>query len=288
MVKSRTISRELAFSGVGLHSGESVELKLRPSRLRKILFRRLDLSGLEVEADPRRAEARNCTSLLSGDASVRTIEHLMAVLLVFGLDSLEIELKGSEVPAFDGSAAPLAQAVLEAGTVILPEKRPSVRILKTGMLKDGPASLSFSPDSDFRVTYAIEFAHPLISSQEISLRLTRKSFLEEIAPARTFGFLKDASDLKRRGLARGASLENAVVLDEEKVISGPLRFPDEFVRHKVLDFVGDLGLFGHPLLGHFHAVRAGHALHLRAVRYLLENPDCWTFEETDAPTYLQR
>ncbi|MEW5901489.1 MAG: UDP-3-O-acyl-N-acetylglucosamine deacetylase [Acidobacteriota bacterium] len=287
MVHSRTVCRGITLSGIGLHSGQRVELRIKPSRRGKIFFRRLDLGGLAVEVDPQKTEVRNCTTLGSGYGAVQTVEHLMAALLVFGLDSLEIELTGSEVPAMDGSAGPIAQAILEAGTMPLPEKRKSVRILRAGTVRDGPASLSYFPGPDFQVSYSIDFSHPLILKQEISLCLTRKTFLEEIAPARTFGFLKDVPGLFERGLARGGTLENAVVLDDEKSVSGPLRYPDEFVRHKVLDLLGDLALFGHPLLGHFRADRAGHTVHLRAVRFLLENPDHWAFDESAAPSYLQ-
>jgi UDP-3-O-[3-hydroxymyristoyl] N-acetylglucosamine deacetylase len=154
------------------------------------------------------------------------------------------------------------------------------------MIEEGGASLSVTPDDDFRITYRIEFPHPAVGAQSISLALTRRLFLEEIAPARTFGFLKDLPELRRRGLALGGSLANVLVLDDEKVVNGPLRFPDEFVRHKVLDLIGDLALFGCPLLGHFTADRAGHALHVRAVRLLLDPPGSWAPEPAAAPGYL--
>ena len=271
MIEKRTLEKAVCLSGVGIHSGKEVTLTLKPSSRGKILFRRLDLGGLEIEADPKKVEVKNCMSLVSGACVVQTIEHLMAVLHILGIDSLEIELDGPEIPVMDGSAAPLAQAILSAGLKPLPEKRKIVKILKAHTLRENQASLSFSPDVDFRITYLIDFSHPLIQKQEMSLALTQKAFLDEIAPARTFGFLKDVPELRRQGLALGGSVENAVVLDDEKVISGPLRYPDEFVRHKILDLIGDLALFGHPLLGHFQADRAGHSLHLKAVHFLLRN-----------------
>jgi UDP-3-O-[3-hydroxymyristoyl] N-acetylglucosamine deacetylase len=286
MIEKRTIRKEISFSGTGIHSGKKVTLTLNPSSRGKILFRRLDLAGLEIDVDPEKVEIKNAVSLIGKSGVVQTIEHLMAVLYILGIDSLEIGLSGPEIPFLDGSAAPFAQHVLKAGRKLLSEKKKAVKIIKAHTLYDNQASLSFSPDEDFRLTYLIDFSHPLIGRQELSLILTQKAFLAEIAPARTFGFLKDVSELQRQGLIRGGTLENAVVLDSEKVISGPLRYPDEFVRHKMLDLIGDLSLLGYPLLGHFRADRAGHRLHLKAVRFLLHNPDFWTFEEASLPGYL--
>jgi UDP-3-O-[3-hydroxymyristoyl] N-acetylglucosamine deacetylase len=286
MFNKQTIKREVFLSGVGIHSGERVSLTLKPSHSGKILFRRLDLGGLEVEPDPRKIEALNCSCLVFESGRIQTLEHLMAVLYMLGLDSLIVELQGSEVPILDGSAAPLARAIVEAGVVPIRRKRRVVRLLKPHTLEEKGARLSFSPAPDFKVSYAIDFNHPLIGRQEISFDLTREAFLKEIAPARTFGFLKDVAELKRRGLALGGTVDNAVVLDENGTISGSLRFRDEFVRHKVLDLIGDLALFGYPLLGHFQAERAGHRLHLRAVLFLLDNPGFWAFEETVVPPFL--
>ena len=262
-------------------------MTVMPSSRGAVIFRRMDLGGLEVEVDPRRAEVFNCSSLVFDSGRILTLEHFMAVLSVLGLDSIEVELEGEEIPILDGSAAPFARTLLQSGLRPLPLTSKVVRIVKPHRIEDGEASLSFSPDSDFRLSYAIDFPHPLIGRQEISLALTRQIFLEEIAPARTFGFLRDVPDLWKRGLALGGSLDNAVVLDDEKVVSGPLRFKDEFVRHKVLDFIGDLALFGHPLVGHFQAERAGHRLHHRAVHFLLDHPDFWVYDDDACPRYLQ-
>ncbi|MFZ2055028.1 MAG: UDP-3-O-acyl-N-acetylglucosamine deacetylase [Candidatus Aminicenantales bacterium] len=287
MFRKQTLKREISFSGVGIHSGEQVSLTLKPSRSGRILFRRLDLGGLEVEPDPQRIDALNCSCLVFESGRIQTLEHLMAALYVFGLDSLDIELQGGEIPILDGSAAPLARGILEAGVVPIRRKRQVVRLLKPYTFEEKEARLSFSPAPDLKVSYAIDFTHPLIGRQEISFDLTREVFLQEIAPARTFGFLKDVAELQKRGLALGGAVDNAVVLDEDRIISGSLRFRDEFVRHKVLDLIGDLALFGHPLLGHFQAERAGHRLHLRAVLFLLDNPGFWEFEETVAPRFLR-
>jgi UDP-3-O-[3-hydroxymyristoyl] N-acetylglucosamine deacetylase len=287
MLQKRTIQRPVSLSGLGVHSGEQVSLTIKPSFQGVVFFRRMDQGGLEVNIDPRKIDALNCSSLVFASGRILTLEHLLAVLYVLGLDSVELELQGGEIPILDGSAAPLAQAILQAGLRPVPQAAKAVRIVRSHTIEEKGASLSFFPDSDFRVSYAIDFSHPLIGRQEISVSLTRKLFLEEIAPARTFGFLKDVSELRRRGLAQGGKIDNAVVLDEEKVISGPLRYRDEFVRHKVLDLIGDLALFGHPLFGHFRAERAGHRLHHRVVLFLLDHPDFWTYEEDVSPRFLQ-
>jgi UDP-3-O-[3-hydroxymyristoyl] N-acetylglucosamine deacetylase len=286
MLRKQTLKREVSFSGIGIHSGEQVSLTLKPSRSGRILFRRLDLGGEEVEPDPRKIESSNCSCLVFESGRIQTVEHLMAALYMLGLDSLDVELQGGEIPILDGSASPLVRAIQEAGVVPVRRKRRAVRLLKSHTLEEKRASLSFSPAPDFKVSYSIDFNHPLIGQQEISFDVTREIFLKEIAPARTFGFLKDVAELQKRGLTLGGRLDNAVVLDDKGVISGSLRFRDEFVRHKVLDLIGDLALFGHPLLGHFQAERAGHRLHLRTVLFLLENPGFWSFEETIAPRFL--
>lgn len=287
MVEKRTIAQPVSFSGIGVHSGLLSSITLKPASTGKVTFRRLDLGGSWVEVDVRRVESGHCSSLVDGPTVVRTVEHLLAVLHVLGVWSLDIELNGAEVPILDGSALPLARAILKAGLVRVPGRWKAIRITKPHVLHDGPATVSFSPDEEFRITYAIDFSHPAIGRQVFSAGMTREFFLTEIAPARTFGFLKDVPELWKKGLARGGTLENAVVLNADRVISGPLRFPDEFVRHKMLDFIGDLALLGYPLFGHFQAEKAGHRLHLQAVRFLIDHPDCWTFEEDDCPGYLK-
>ncbi|HCS48772.1 MAG TPA: UDP-3-O-[3-hydroxymyristoyl] N-acetylglucosamine deacetylase [Candidatus Aminicenantes bacterium] len=287
MLQKQTTQRPVSFSGTGIHSGEQASLIIKPSSEGRVFFRRMDLGGLEVQVDARKIDALNCSCLVFESGRIQTLEHLLAVLYVLGLDSVELELQGEEIPILDGSAAPLAESILQAGLRPVPRRAKAVRILQSHTIEEKGASLSFFPDPDFRVSYAIDFSHPLIGRQEMSVSLTRKLFLEEIAPARTFGFLKDAAELRKRGLALGGSLDNAVVLDEKKVISGSLRFQDEFVRHKVLDLIGDLALFGHPLFGHFRAERAGHRLHHQAVLFLLDHPDFWAYEEEASPRFLQ-
>jgi UDP-3-O-[3-hydroxymyristoyl] N-acetylglucosamine deacetylase len=276
MISKNTIQKEIHLSGVGIHSGKNVDLLLKPSRSGEITFRRTDLDNLELALDPIKIETKSSTYLFSEECKIQTLEHLLAVLYMSGIDSLIIEINGDEIPIMDGSASPFVQAILNAGVMSLPESKKSIKITKPFSLDEKDAAFSFSPDSDFKITYFIEYDHPAIQKQELSLSLNLENFMKEIAPARTFGFLKDVPALRAQGLAAGGSLDNAVVLDEKSVINGPLRYPDEFVRHKILDLIGDLSLMGSPLIGHFKAQRAGHSLHLKAVHFLLDNPEFWT------------
>jgi UDP-3-O-[3-hydroxymyristoyl] N-acetylglucosamine deacetylase len=277
MKEKSTIQKEVNFSGVGVHSGKKVDLLLRPSSSGEIIFRRTDLDNLELALDPKKIETKSSTYLVSEECKIQTLEHLLAVLYMVGIDSLIIEITGDEIPIMDGSASPFAQAILSAGIMSLPERKKSIKIIKPSSLEEKDAAFSFSPGSGFKITYSIEYDHPAIQRQELSLSLNLENFIKEIAPARTFGFLKDVPALRAQGLVAGGSLDNAVVLDEKSVISGPLRYPDEFVRHKILDLIGDLSLMGSPLTGHFKAHKAGHSLHLKAIHFLLDNPEFWTY-----------
>jgi len=268
-----TLQKEIRLSGIGIHTGKKVDIQLKPSSSGKIVFRRTDLDGLELALDPGIVKTKNSTYLEYKGCRVQTLEHLLAVLYIFGIDSLIVELDGEEIPIMDGSASPFVQAVQDVGLKPLPEQKKIVKIIKPFRLEEEGASVSFGPDAAFRITYCIEYDHPLIQRQELTLDVNKESFVTEIAPSRTFGFLKDVPALRAQDLALGGSLENAVVLDDKGSISGPLRFPDECVRHKILDLIGDLSLLGSPVIGHFSAHRAGHRLHLKAVRFLLHNPE---------------
>ena len=278
MREKGTIQKDVNFSGVGIHSGEKVDLILKPSSSGEIIFRRTDLSNLELNLDTKKIESKNSINLVSKGCKIQTLEHLMAVLYMYGINSLIVELNGSEIPAMDGSASPFVREIQRAGIRQLPDGQKSIKILQPFVIQEKEASVSFHPDKAFKITYSIEFDHPLIRRQELGLTVNKENFITEIAPARTFGFLKDVPALRAQGLTLGGSLDNAVVLDETGVISGPLRFPDEFVRHKILDLIGDLSLLAFPLVGHCKAEKAGHHLHLKAVRFLLDNPEYWTFE----------
>ena len=273
MKQKTTLQKEIRLSGIGIHTGKKVDIQLKPSSSGKIVFRRTDLDGLELALDPGIVKTKNSTYLEYKGCRVQTLEHLLAVLYIFGIDSLIVELDGEEIPIMDGSASPFVQAVQDVGLKPLPEQKKIVKIIKPFRLEEEGASVSFGPDAAFRITYCIEYDHPLIQRQELTLDVNKESFVTEIAPSRTFGFLKDVPALRAQDLALGGSLENAVVLDDKGSISGPLRFPDECVRHKILDLIGDLSLLGSPVIGHFSAHRAGHRLHLKAVRFLLHNPE---------------
>lgn len=273
MIVKKTIKKEVSLKGIGIHSGKAVEMLLKPSDSGEIVFRRTDLGGAEFRIVLKNVRSKNCTVLVTKKGKIQTLEHLLAVLWVHGIDSLVVELNQEEVPILDGSALPFVQAVRKAGSRDLLQKKRAVRIVKPFIIQENDTSISVVPDSVLRITYHIDYPHPCIMKQGISIIVDPDDFDQNIAPARTFGFVDEVPSLRERGLALGGSLKNAVVLDKSRVISGELRFPDEFVRHKILDFIGDLSLFGFPLVGHFIAKKAGHGLHLLAVRFLKENPE---------------
>ena len=279
MIAKKTIQKDVGLSGVGIHSGRNVQLFLKPSESGEILFRRVDLGKVEALRNSTRVEARNNATLLGKEFKVQTMEHLMAALFAFGINSLVVELNADEIPIMDGSALPFVQAIERAGTKRLRQYIGGLKILKPLVLEEKDAIVTAEPSPSgkgLHLAYSIEFSHPAIRKQSVSLTVSPQKFFREIASARTFGFLKDVETLRSQGLALGGSLENTVVLDELEVINGPLRFPDEFVRHKILDFLGDLSLICRPLIGRFSAHKAGHRLHLKLVNFLLENPEYWT------------
>jgi len=268
-----TIGREVELSGIGIHGGRRVNLRMRPCPGSGFIFRRSDLDGLEFPFSARNLESGRRTVLRLGPHRIQTVEHLLAAALASGISGLLIEIDGDEVPIFDGSALPFVKALDSAGRSGLEKPGGEPRLLRPFTVEDGPASISVQPADEFRISYTIHFDHPAIGTQSLSVAVTRKSFAREIAPARTFGFLSDMPELESRGLARGGSLDNAVVLDEKGVMNGPLRFPDEFVRHKILDLIGDLALLGGMPRAHFIAERAGHAVHQAAARFWLDHPE---------------
>lgn len=278
MAEKSTIQKDVFLSGIGIHSGENVDLLLKPSSSGEITLMRRDLKSVEIRIDPQKIKTKRSSFLDAEVGKILTLEHLLAVLYVFGIDSLVIELNGGEIPIMDGSALPFARAIQEAGIESIPHEKRTIKIIKPHTIQENDAYIAFYPDSAFKISYSIEFDHPAIGRQELSLLLSSENFVKEIAPARTFGFLKDVPHLRKEGLALGGSLENAVVLDDKTIISGALRFSDEFVRHKILDLIGDLCLLGSPVLGHFKAHKAGHALHLKAINFILNNPEFWTYD----------
>jgi UDP-3-O-[3-hydroxymyristoyl] N-acetylglucosamine deacetylase len=277
-MRKKTLKKVCEITGVGIHSGQNVNLALCPSDAGYIEFIRTDLENIVIKLDPRKIETNFSTTLRDKDQTIQTIEHLLAVLYVLGIDSLSIKLNGNEIPILDGSAEPFVRLIQDGGTRELSEEKKKITILKSFCVQEGDASIAVEPAADYRITYVIEYNRPLLKRQDIDLSINTDVFIKEIAPARTFGFLKDVPAIRSQGFALGGSLENAIVLDEKEVINGPLRFPDEFVRHKVLDFLGDLSLLGCSLTGHFKAYKAGHFLHHKLVLFLLDNPEYWSLD----------
>ncbi len=281
MQLQRTLRRPAPCAGIGLHSGKKVTLTLKPAPANfGIRFRRSDLGGLEIPAAVENlAGIQYATGLCCEQASVETVEHLLAALMSLGIDNAVVELNHPEVPIMDGSAAPFVYLIGEAGVRTLPVARRYMKILRPVSLARGDKRIALYPSDHFKLTYSISFDHPLLRHQARTLRITEETFAEEIAPARTFGFLKEVEMLRQNGLALGGSLENAVVLGETGVLNNQLRFEDEFVRHKMLDALGDLALVGYPIVGHVVAHRAGHGLHTMFAAKLLQEKDAWEVVE---------
>jgi UDP-3-O-[3-hydroxymyristoyl] N-acetylglucosamine deacetylase len=285
MNSQRTLRRPVSCSGIGLHSGNKVTLSLKPAPADYgIRFQRSDLGGLEIPATVTHLGGiRLATGLTREAVSVETVEHLLAALTALGIDNVIVELNTPEVPIMDGSAAPFVYLILnEAGVKRLPAPKKFLKVLRPISLSQGDKRIALYPSDHFKVTYSISFDHPLIRHQSRTMKITDETFVEEIAPARTFGFLKEVEMLRQKGLALGGSLDNAIVLGETGVLNNALRFEDEFVRHKILDVIGDLSLVGYPVIGHLVAHRGGHALHTAFAARILEEVDAWRIVEGDA------
>jgi UDP-3-O-[3-hydroxymyristoyl] N-acetylglucosamine deacetylase len=279
-VNQHTLAGPAICAGVGLHSGQHVRLSIRPAPAGSgIVFIRTDLSGdNHVAVTPEAVtQARLCT-VITNDAgvSVATIEHLMAALSALNIDNALVELDGPEVPIMDGSALPFVQLLDRAGRRRQEAERRYIEILDTVEVRDGDKLARLSPAEGFEMAFEIEFPTALIGRQRVELTVTEDSFREELAECRTFGFLQEVEALRAAGLARGGSMENAVVIDGDRLLNPEgLRRPDEFVRHKALDAVGDLYVLGAPLIGRFEGIKAGHALNNLVVRALLDQPQAW-------------
>jgi UDP-3-O-[3-hydroxymyristoyl] N-acetylglucosamine deacetylase len=274
--EQRTVSRAVVIEGVGLHSGTKVTLRLLPSAPNTgLAFVRVDLPGRPVinVASELVSDTALATTLGFGVARVATVEHLLAALSGLGIDNLRMEIDGPEVPIMDGSAAPFALRISEAGIRLQGEPKRFLVIKKSVTVTDGDKHATFSPAKRFRIDCTIDFKHPLISDQRFTLEFNDRSFIREVARARTFGFLRDVDKLRSMGLARGGSLENAVVVDDFSILNPEgLRFPDEFVRHKLLDALGDVALLGRPVIGALTVYKTGHALNQKLVAKVLSDP----------------
>jgi UDP-3-O-[3-hydroxymyristoyl] N-acetylglucosamine deacetylase len=282
MNAQRTLRRAISCAGIGLHSGNKVTLSLKPAPADYgIRFVRTDLGDLEIPATVNHlAGIQYATGLARDAASVETVEHLLAALATLGVDNVRVELNYPEVPIMDGSAAPFVYLIEEAGVKRLASPRRYLKVLRPIALSQGDKRIALYPSDHLKVTYSISFDHPLLRHQSRTLRISEASFVEDIAPARTFGFLKEVEMLRQRGLALGGSLDNAIVLGDTGVLNNALRFEDEFVRHKILDVLGDLALVGYPVVGHVVAHRGGHALHTAFAAKILSETDAWRFVET--------
>ena len=281
MHTQRTLRRQTSCAGIGLHSGNKVTLSLKPAPADAgIRFRRSDLGGQEVPATVSHVGGINHATGLSRDTvRVDTVEHLLAAFMSLGVDNAVVELNSPEVPIMDGSAAPFIYLIQEAGIKALQAPRQYLKVLRPISVSRGNKRIALYPSDHCKVTYSIAFDHPMLRHQARTIRLTEESFVEEIAPARTFGFLEEVEMMRQQGLALGGSLENAIVIGDTGVLNNALRFDDEFVRHKILDVIGDMALLGHPLIGHLVAHRGGHALHAEFAARVLEERDCWTLVE---------
>jgi len=273
----RTIQNELVFEGRGLHTGAEVTMRLRPApRDSGIVFYRSDKDAYINANITSVSDTAFATTLSNGTAKVKTVEHLMAAVSGLGVDNLLVEINGPELPILDGSSQPFVDAILAGGIARQASNRPYMKVTKPVVFKEGDSEIAVFPYDGRMITYQINFDHHLLGHQQLCLELCDNSFMNEVAPARTFGFLKDVEYLKSRGLAMGGSLDNAIILDDNGVLNPTgLRFKDEFIRHKVLDFIGDISLGGFPIFGHFVVNRSGHTTNTRFLKHFLSNPDCW-------------
>jgi UDP-3-O-[3-hydroxymyristoyl] N-acetylglucosamine deacetylase len=273
-----TIQRPVEIEGVGLHTAVHCRVRFVPAPADTgIVFRRVDLDNFEIEAHVRNvARVSYATSLMKQGVLLSTTEHVLAALYSCGVDNVYVELDALELPILDGSAKPFIDILARAGTRRLRRLRRYIRVLKPLEFSDGDRLFGIYPADEFRVHCYVDFRHPAVPPQGVELTVNRETFSRELAPARTFGFTKDFQGLQAMGLIRGGSLENAIVIDDKAVMNGPLRFPDEFGRHKALDLIGDLALVGKPLKARIEAHRAGHALHTQLVTRLLADPSLWT------------
>jgi UDP-3-O-[3-hydroxymyristoyl] N-acetylglucosamine deacetylase len=278
--QEQTIRAAVECRGQGLHSGAPVQLRILPAAPGSgVVFRRTDLDGFEVEAISRNvARVSYATSLMKKGVLISTTEHLLSAFIGTGIDNAIVELDNLELPILDGSARPFVDAIRKVG--IRKQRRPRtyLRIRRELELREGDKFIAVYPSDTYSVSYTINFPHPLIGKETFSVDLSDGNYLSEIAPARTFGFLHEAEAMRQQGLIRGASQENAIVLTPDALMNPPLRFRDEFVRHKVLDLIGDLALLGKQILGNVVADRAGHAMHTALVSRILRDRTFW--EET--------
>ena len=296
MIYQRTLKNMIRATGVGLHTGEKVYLTLRPAAPGTgIVFRRIDLpTPVEIKASPYAVGDTRLSSCLEKDGvRVSTVEHLMSALAGLGIDNLYVDLTAPELPIMDGSAGPFVFLLQSAGLEEQKAPKTFIRVLKKVEVRQGDKWVRFDPHNGFKLDLSIDFDHPALerSRQSVCVDFSSTSYIKEVSRARTFGFMQDVEAMREQGLALGGSLDNAIVMDEYRVLnSDGLRYEDEFVKHKVLDAIGDLYLLGHPLIGAFSGYKSGHALNNLLLRRLLDERHAWeyaSFERVeDVPAFL--
>lgn len=296
MIKQKTIKKKISATGVGLHNGQKVKLTLKPAAVDSgIVFQRVDLpTPNTIRATPEAVkDTRLCSALEENGARISTVEHIMSALAGIGVDNVLIEINAAEVPIMDGSASPFVYLIQEAGVEEQEAARKFITVTKTVEVKEDDKWARFEPYHGFKVDFAIDFNHPVFedSGSHLTLDFGKDAYIQQISRARTFGFRHEVEYLRANGLARGGSLDNAIVLDEYRVLNEDgLRDDDEFVKHKVLDAIGDLYMTGFPILGAFHAYKSGHALNNQLLRALMAATDAWeyqTFKDDDsAPSFF--
>jgi UDP-3-O-[3-hydroxymyristoyl] N-acetylglucosamine deacetylase len=283
MIKQRTIKNIIRATGVGLHTGEKVYLSLHPANPDTgIVFRRSDLEPpISIEATPNNVgDTKLHTTLVDGNARVSTIEHLMSALAGLGIDNILVDVSAEEIPIMDGSASPFVFLLQSAGIVEQEAAKKFIRIKKSVTIKQDDKVVSFKPFNGFKVKFSLDFDHPVLKKQTLnaSVHFSSESFVNEVSRARTFGFMRDLEYLKSIGLARGASLDNAVGIGDTKIINeNGLRYSDEFVKHKILDAIGDLYVVGNCLIGEYEAHKSGHELNNDSLRALMADKEAWEF-----------
>jgi UDP-3-O-[3-hydroxymyristoyl] N-acetylglucosamine deacetylase len=273
----RTLKQEIHFDGVGLHTGRHTSVRLKPApRDSGILFIRADKDVAFKASVNSVTDTAFSTTLGHNGAKIRTVEHLLSALSGLGIDNAIVEVNGPEIPILDGSSTEFISLILKGGIAKQGKSRAFIKIKHPVVFSEGHSEIAALPYDGRRITFRIHFQHHLLGEQSLSLDITEEAFASEIAPARTFGFLKDVEYLRSNGLAQGGSLHNTIVLGEDGILNtSGLRFRDEFVRHKILDLLGDFSLAGFPIYGHIIANKAGHATNLKFIKKLLTHQDCW-------------
>ena len=296
MIQQRTLKNIIRATGVGLHTGQKVYMTLRPAAPNTgIVFCRVDLpQPVEIKADPYHVGDTRLSSCLEQDGvRISTVEHLMSALAGLGVDNLYVDLSAGEVPIMDGSAGPFVFLLQSAGIEEQPAAKKFIRILRPVEVTDGDKTARFEPHNGFKIEFSIDFDHPVFenSAKSVCVDFATTSYVKEVSRARTFGFMQEVEWMRAQGLALGGSLDNAIVLDEYRVLNNDgLRYDDEFVKHKVLDAIGDLYLLGYPVIGKFVAHKSGHALNNVLLRRLLEQQEAWEYvsfdHADDAPAFV--